>query len=70
MLHDRKKILMLNTNAATFAYKAQDNAVDNITSTEEKKKSTKVLVKLEKDVAKLHNNKGNKVKTNRKEYQL
>ena len=56
MLHDRKKIVMLNENAVPFVYKAQDNAVDNIETTEEKKKSSKVSETLKKDVAKLHNN--------------
>ena len=37
MLHDGKKIIMLNAKAAPFVYKAQDNAVDNIKITKEKK---------------------------------
>ena len=42
-------------------HKAQDNAVDNITTTIEKKKSSKISEILDNDVTKLHNNKGDKV---------
>ena len=60
MLHDGKKIVMLNANATPFLYKAQDNVVDNIKITEEKKQSEKVS-EIEKDVTKLYINKGDKV---------
>ena len=66
MLCIRKKIVILNVNAAPFICKAEDNAVDNKTTTKEKKKSRKVSKTLEKDVAKLHNNKGNEVETKTK----
>ena len=60
-LCDRKKTVILKTNDTPFVYEAQDNAAAKIVSTAEKKKNSKVLEKLEKDVATLHNNKSNKV---------
>ena len=60
MLCNRKKKVILSTNTAHLACEAQDNAAANIISTTEK--NSKVLVKLKKDVTKLHNNnKGDKV---------
>ena len=46
-LHNEKKIVILHANTASFMCKAQDNAVANRTSTTEKKKSSKVLEKLD-----------------------
>ena len=45
--------------------KAEDNAGDNITTSEEKKQSRKLL-EIEKDVAKLYTNKGDKVENKNK----
>ena len=72
MLYNRNEMVSLNSNTAPFMSKAQDNAVDNITTNEEKTKINKISEKLENDVTKFHNNKDNKVKitTNGKEYQL
>ena len=61
MLYDRKKKVMLNTKTALFVHKVQDNIVDNTSTTEEKKQSSKGSETLEKDIDKLHNNKDNKV---------
>ena len=66
MLNNRKKIVILNANTALFVHEAEDNAVDNIITTEEKKKSSKVSQKIEKDVSELHNNKSDKVENENK----
>ena len=66
MLCERKKMVILNANAIPLVCKVQDNLVDSITTTEERKKSSKVSETLEKDITKLHNSKGDKVENENK----
>ena len=61
MLNDGTKKVLLNTTAAPYVCEVQDAVEANITRDTEKKKGSKVLEKLEKDVAKAHNNNDNKV---------
>ena len=58
MLQERKKTVMLNANAETFAH-AKDMVMDNITRTEETENSRKASENVNKDVAKAEDKKKN-----------